>query len=121
MVAVGGTGVLVEVGVACGAATVDVSVGGEGWLPQDARKRNTTNIRTRVTGFVKSIDAVLAYGGRLLWFSGLDLLGFILFNKIHLQELHSPCQSVPKKNAQEMGQGQVCPCDYIKAVPFPGC
>jgi hypothetical protein len=95
MVAVGGIGVLVEVAVACGAAIVDVRVGGEGWLPQDARKRNTTNIRTRVTGFVKSIDAVLAYGGRLLWFFGLDLLGFILFNKIHLANQY--LRKMPKK------------------------
>ena len=95
MVAVGGIGVLVGVAVACGAAIVDVRVGGEGWLPQDARKRNTTNIRMRVTGLVESNEFVLRYGGKLLWFSGLDLLGFILFNKIHLQELHSPCQSVP--------------------------
>ena len=94
MVAVGGTGVLVEVGVACGAATVDVSVG-DGWLPQAARRRNTTNIRMRVTGLLGSIEAVLAYGGRLLLFSRLGLLGFLLFTKIHLQELHSPYQSAP--------------------------
>ena len=64
MVAVGGIGVLVGVAVACGAAIVDVRVGGEGWLPQDARKRNTTNIRTRVTGLVESIESVLRYRGR---------------------------------------------------------
>lgn len=94
MVAVGGTGVLVEVGVACGAATVDVRVG-DGWLPQDARRRNTTIIRMRVTGLVGSTGAILVNRDRSLKSSGLGLLGFILFFKIHLQELHSPCQSVP--------------------------
>ena len=97
MVAVGGTAVLVEVGVACGAAIVDVRVGGEGWLPQAARSRNTTNIRMRVTGLMVSIEVILAYGGRILSSSGLGLLGLILFTKIHLQELHSPCQPAHRK------------------------
>jgi len=65
MVAVGGTGVLVEVGVADDATTVDVRVG-DGWLPQAARKRNTTSIRVRVTRLLGSIGANLANGGRLL-------------------------------------------------------
>ena len=96
MVAVGGTAVLVEVGVACGAAIVAVRVG-EGWLPQDATSRNTTNIRMRVTGLMVSIEAILAYGGKLLSSFGLGLLDFILFTKIHLQELHSPCQPANQK------------------------
>ena len=96
MVAVGGTLVLVEVGVAGGGATVAVGVG-EGWLPQDARSRNTTIIRMQVTGLVISIEAILAYWGRLLSSFGLGLLGFILFTKIHLQELHSPCQPAHQK------------------------
>jgi hypothetical protein len=59
MVAVGGIGVLVDVGVACGAATVEVGVG-EGWLPQDAKRRNVPSIRMRMTRRVESIGTIHA-------------------------------------------------------------
>ena len=105
---------LVEVGVVGDAVTVEVG-GGEGWLPQDAMKRNVPNIRIGMTRRVGCVGVIHEKKDWYLRLSSLGLLENVLFTKF------SPSRMpfvLPIETSWGVGKGQVCPGIISKLLPF---